>query len=211
MTKLHESLQKIKIDNIELKAALVIPENAEKLIIFAHGSGSSRHSPRNNYIARVLRQYGLATLLIDLLTPYEDLSYQNKFDIELLTERLFVITNFIRHFLADRNLKIGYLVANTGAASALGAAAKKDNDIFAVVSRGGRPDLASGILSYVHCPVLLIVGENDDYILDLNKMIYENFNCKKDLKIIKGASHLFDEPDALEQVAELSAMWFANN
>jgi putative phosphoribosyl transferase len=158
---------KIPLGNIELEGSLIIPPQANSIVIFSHGSGSSRFSPRNNFVAQVLSAANMATLLIDLLTSKEDGVYETRFDIDLLTERLMGVTSFIQKFDETKNFRIGYFGASTGAASALKAAAKLSKQISAVVSRGGRPDLAGPVLQFVNCPVLLIVGSLDAQVMDL--------------------------------------------
>lgn len=188
---------------------LELPENAAGVVLFAHGSGSSRLSPRNNYVARVLREAGLGTLLIDLLTQDEDRDYATRFDIPLLTRRLLAATRWLQSEPASRSLAIGYFGASTGAAAALQAAAEGGNKIAAVVSRGGRPDLAGEeALNRVAAPTLLIVGGFDDVVIGLNQEAHRALHCKKELIVIPGATHLFEEPGTLEQVANYAASWF---
>lgn len=195
-----------------IEGMLEIPENACGMVLFAHGSGSSRLSPRNNTVARVLRQSGIATLLMDLLTPEEDQTYATRFDITLLTHRLTVATAWIRKDARVQPLPIGYFGASTGAAAALQAAAKMGDAVAAVVSRGGRPDLAGAdALSKVRVPTLLLVGGNDDVVIELNEAAYALMGGEKELRIIPGATHLFEEPGTLEQVAEQAARWFGNH
>jgi len=178
------------------------------VVIFAHGSGSSRHSKRNKYVAQVLREDSLATLLFDLLTKEEDLIYENRFDIPLLAKRLSSVTRWVKKQPQTRNLRIGYFGASTGAAAALVAAAKPNSKVDAIVSRGGRPDLAEKYLYLVTAPTLFIVGGDDYIVIQLNQQAYNFLKVKKELQIIPGASHLFEEPGALEQVAHLAAEWF---
>lgn len=203
---------KIPINKIFLEGILDIPDEARKLILFAHGSGSSRFSPRNQFVARVLREKGLGTLLFDLLTKKEEevdeLTGEYRFDIKLLAERLVKVTDWLREDKDLKDLKIGYFGASTGAAAALLAAAEKPTDIFAIVSRGGRPDLAEEKLDKVLVPTLLIVGGNDFGVIELNQKALENIKAEKELKLVSGATHLFEEPGALEEVAKLSAEWF---
>jgi dienelactone hydrolase len=185
------------------------------MVLFAHGSGSSRHSPRNQYVARALRRAGLGTLLIDLLTPDEESVDQYmrhlRFDIELLAMRLLGATNWLAQEPVTRDLALGYFGASTGAGAALRAAAERPDRVRAVVSRGGRPDLAGTALIRVHAPTLLIVGGADTAILDLNEQAMELLEVEKELKIIPGASHLFEEPGALEAVARMAADWFVRH
>ncbi|HLE93661.1 MAG TPA: alpha/beta family hydrolase [Sulfuricaulis sp.] len=187
---------------------LALPSGAKGIVLFAHGSGSGRLSPRNNYVAGVLREHGVATLLFDLLTEAEDRIYENRFDIDLLTRRLLLATQWAGQQAATRELAIGYFGASTGAAAALKAAANLEPKIRAVVSRGGRPDLALDELPRVQAPTLLIVGGNDTAVIDLNRNAYRELRAEKELKIIPGATHLFEEPGTLEQVATVAARWF---
>jgi alpha-beta hydrolase superfamily lysophospholipase len=198
----------IPIGEIYLEGELFIPENAIGLVIFSHGSGSSRFSPRNNMVANVLHEKGIGTLLFDLLTTGEDSIYANRFDINLLSQRLIETTKWIKKQVDVENLDIAYFGASTGAASALNAAAEMKKSIKAVVSRGGRPDLSMDYLPKVKAAVLLIVGGNDDQVIDMNKIAYDQLECEKELKIIPGASHLFEEDGKLEEVARMSAEWF---
>ncbi|MGZ4098770.1 MAG: dienelactone hydrolase family protein [Bacteroidia bacterium] len=195
-------------NNVVLTGDFTIPHNPRALIIFSHGSGSSRFSPRNQNVAAVLNSDDFATLLIDLLTPEEDETYKNRFNIELLTERLISVTNYIKEFPDIKNLPIGYFGASTGAASALKAAARLQDKISAVISRGGRPDLSENELAKVKSPTLLIVGSLDTEVIILNDMAYQKLNCDKEMIIIEGASHLFEEPGKLKEVATISASWF---
>lgn len=202
-------LVQIPADNIYIEGMLELPEKTCGLVLFSHGSGSSRHSPRNNYVAQVLRNSGIGTLLMDLLTPEEDLDVQTRFDIPLLTRRLLAATHWVKNESLTQNLPIGYFGASTGAASALQAAVADSNEISAVVSRGGRPDLAGAYdLSHIKCPTLLLVGGYDDVVIELNKEAYELMHCPKDIVIISGATHLFVEPGTLEEVARQAAIWF---
>lgn len=194
---------------ISLEGMLELPDNATGIVLFAHGSGSSRLSPRNNYVARVLRDAGLGTLLIDLLTQLEDTDYATRFDIPLLTRRLLSATRWLESEPATLPLAIGYFGASTGAAAALQAAAEEGREIAAVISRGGRPDLAGeAALSGVTSPTLLIVGGFDDVVIGLNREAYRFLRCEKELIIVPGATHLFEEPGTLEQVAKHAAHWF---
>ena len=196
-----------------LSGNLTIPENAIALVLFAHGSGSSRHSPRNQFVARTLNRAGLGTLLFDLLTPEEEAldihTREHRFNIGLLAERLVHATKWARQQEETRDLHIGYFGSSTGGAAALVAAAEIPQDIGAVVSRGGRPDLAGDALPKVQAPTLLIVGGNDDVVIELNEMARDQMRCEVKLEIIPGATHLFEEPGALEQVAKLASDWFS--
>jgi pimeloyl-ACP methyl ester carboxylesterase len=204
-----EQLVRIQVaDKVTLEGALAIPVGAQGVVLFAHGSGSSRHSPRNNFVAEVLRGAGLGTLLIDLLTEDEDAIYETRFDIDLLTERLVAATRWLMRQPETQTLVIGYFGASTGAAAALQAAARLGSIIGAVVSRGGRPDLAGRSLPQVKAPTLLIVGGNDLLVIDLNQEAYDQLKAGKKLVIVPGASHLFEEPGTLEEVARLAAEWF---
>ena len=198
----------IPANGIKLEGALVIPSNAQGVVLFAHGSGSSRHSPRNNFVAQVLQSVGMGTLLMDLLTREEDSIYENRFDIELLRWRLERATQWLIDQPQTKSLQVGYFGASTGAAAALQAAATFGASIGAVVSRGGRPDLAMSALDRVQSPTLLIVGGLDDIVIDLNREAYDKIKAEKHLAIIPGATHLFEEPGTLQEVARLAADWF---
>jgi putative phosphoribosyl transferase len=206
---------RISAGEVTLSGDLEIPENALGLVLFAHGSGSSRLSVRNQAVARILRRSGLATLLFDLLTPEEEAqdAYTGhlRFDIGLLSRRLAIVTEEIADDPRCRSFGIGYFGASTGGAAALIAAAALSSDIDAVVSRGGRPDLAGEALRHVKAPTLLIVGERDEDVLRLNEKAYEQLKCSKSLAIVPHATHLFEEPGALEQVARLAATWFTKH
>lgn len=200
---------KIPAGSIELEGDMVIPPMASGIVVFAHGSGSSRFSPRNGFVAQILQQRGVATLLFDLLSRLEDQDHSARFDIALLTDRLLAATAWLQINSSTENLKIGYFGASTGAASALQAAARKGANIAAVVSRGGRPDLAGAdALSRVIAPTLLIVGGDDHGVVELNEQAYALLECKKEFVIIPGATHLFDEPGTLEKAAKLAVDWF---
>jgi dienelactone hydrolase len=199
----------IPVDDVTLKGDVGLPENAKGLIIFSHGSGSSRLSPRNRFVASSLKESGFGTLLFDLLTPYEDQNYEMRFNIELLTNRLVSVTRWMKNQEEFKRLNIGYFGASTGAASALRAAAVLGSDIIkAVVSRGGRPDLAEEKLKSVKSPTLLLVGGLDTKVIKLNEQAFERMNCKKELTIIPGASHLFEETGKLEEVTRQANDWF---
>ena len=199
-----------------LAGNLSIPVNAAALVLFAHGSGSSRHSPRNQFVARTLNDAGLATLLFDLLTPEEELvdtrTAELRFDIDLLAERLVQATAWVKQQQQQtRDLRIGYFGSSTGGGAALVAAAQLPEDVGAVVSRGGRPDLAGAALPKMQAPTLLIVGGQDDIVIELNERARNQMRCEVKLEIIPGATHLFEEPGALEQVAKLASDWFINH
>ena len=202
-----EQLVTITGDSVLLEGMLGVPSDAPGVVLFAHGSGSSRRSPRNNFVADVLRRAGLATLLMDLLTEEEDRDYEMRFDIDLLTRRLVAATRWIGTEPRTSGLAIGYFGASTGAAAALNAAARLGEGIGAVVSRGGRPDLADA-LDQVRAPTLLIVGGLDTEVIALNRQAYAQLRAEKELTIVPGATHLFEEPGTLEQVADLAARWF---
>ena len=206
---------RIPLGQINLGGELHLPARASGLVLFAHGSGSSRHSPRNQYVARVLREAGVGTLLFDLLTSDEEQAEAQtrhlRFNISLLSERLVGATRWALDHAATRDLPAGYFGASTGAAAALVAAATLGEAVSAIVSRGGRPDLAEDALERVRAPTLLLVGGNDQPVIRLNEEAYARMNCEKALRIIRGASHLFEEPGTLEQVAEMAAQWFAQH
>src|SRR5262245_19352795 len=195
-----------------LDGDLVIPSDAGGIALFAHGSGSSRHSPRNMNVARVIREAGIGTLLFDLLTGEEEsvdvFTRHLRFDVELLTTRLVEATRWVAGQGVTENLRVGYFGSSTGAAAALMAAARLGDAIGAVVSRGGRPDLAGDALPLVKSPTLLIVGERDEQVVELNQDAYARLRCEKEMRIIPDATHLFEEPGALEQVADIAANWF---
>ncbi|AKM78454.1 MAG: hypothetical protein UY31_C0039G0006 [Candidatus Wolfebacteria bacterium GW2011_GWE1_48_7] len=192
----------------ELPGILTIPEYATGIVLFAHGSGSSRLSPRNTFVATELNNASIATLLIDLLTEDEDSVYETRFDIDLLTQRLGVVAQWLSKNEQTQHLPLGLFGASTGAASALNLAVSQPNLIHAVVSRGGRPDMSLASLPLVQTPTLLIVGGNDTVVTDLNQQAYEQLLCEKEIAIIPGATHLFEEPGALEQVSEHAIRWF---
>lgn len=198
----------IILDEVVLKGILGLPDTPRGLVLFSHGSGSSRLSSRNNYVASVLQQKGMATLLFDLLTEDEDRHYETRFNIPLLTERLIAVTDWCRTNEQTQNLRFAYFGASTGAASALGAAAHFGAEIAAVVSRGGRPDMALDIIEEVSSPTLFLVGGLDGVVIGLNQKAYDQLPAEKKMHIIPGASHLFEEPGKLEQVAGISASWF---
>ena len=194
-----------------LPGHLTVPANALGLVIFAHGSGSSRHSPRNVSVARELRDAGLGTLLFDLLTPDEAFDRANVFDIPLLARRLSLATTWLRSENEGRTRPIGYFGASTGAAAALWAGAEPDAPVSVVVSRGGRPDLAAPRLEDVRAPTLLIVGGDDHAVLDLNRQAAASLRCERHIEIVPGATHLFEEPGALESVSTLARAWFVGH
>lgn len=200
--------------NVSLEGILGLPKDAREIVLFAHGSGSSHHSPRNQYVSRVLQSGGIATLLFDLLTHDEETADratgQHRFDIHLLTNRLMGATHWVLNQPETRGLRIGYFGASTGAAAALAAASQLHEWVGAVVSRGGRPDLASENLGEVRAPTLLIVGGRDEEVIELNRQALAQLHCfKKELLIVPGATHLFEEPGALEKVAQAATEWFA--
>ncbi|MBI2433294.1 MAG: dienelactone hydrolase family protein [Candidatus Hydrogenedentes bacterium] len=193
---------------LDLQGRLGLPRGADGVVLFAHGSGSSRHSPRNKLVAQALEQQGLGTLLFDLLTEDEAQDRANVFNISLLAERLLAATDWIAQETNTARLQVGYFGASTGAAAALIAEPLADSPIFAVVSRGGRPDLTMASLPRVKSPTLLIVGGRDMEVLDLNRQALAVLQTEKDLKIVPGATHLFEEPGALAKVSDLAAAWF---
>ena len=199
----------------QLRGDLNIPTNAQGVVLFAHGSGSSRHSPRNQFVARTLNDAGLGTLLFDLLTPDEEAidvhTREHRFNIGLLAERLVHATKWAKQQEQTRDLRVGYFGSSTGGGAALVAAAELPQDVGAVVSRGGRPDLAGEALPKVQAPTLLIVGGNDDIVIELNEMARDQMRCEVKLEILPGATHLFEEPGALEKVANLASDWFVNH
>ncbi len=198
----------VPIEGNTLRGSLIMPSDADSLVIFSHGSGSSRFSKRNIHVANILNQSKMGSLLIDLLTVKEDEIYENRFDIDLLTQRLVAVTNYVSKLPDLKNLPIAYFGASTGAASAIKAAAHLNNSIYAVVSRGGRPDLVEADLKFIKAPTLLIVGSLDGVVTELNKQAYKMLRCEKKLKILDGATHLFAEPGMLDQVADLAVAWF---
>lgn len=202
-----KELIKIPINSIYVEGSLIIPKKAKSIIIFVHGSGSSRHSPRNQFVAKVLQEKGFATFLFDLLTEKEDQDIEKRFNIDFLTKRLIKVTEYIIE--KYKNLEIGYFGASTGAAAALDAATILDKKIKAIVSRGGRPDLANeSTFQKIQSPTLFIVGSKDIEVLELNKLAMEKILSIKKLEIIVNATHLFEEKGALEKVADIAADWF---
>ncbi len=204
----NEALVQIRIDSVVLEGELAMPPKARGVVLFAHGSGSSRKSPRNTYVAGVLQQAGIGTLLFDLLTEEEDQTYATRFDIELLTGRLIAATQWVLEKSPAKGLPIVYFGASTGAAAALKAAAVLGPAVRAVVSRGGRPDLAFAALEQVLSPTLLMVGGLDYEVIRLNQKAYERLQSVKDMVVVPGATHMFEEPGTLEKVARLAADWF---
>lgn len=198
----------IPIKNITLKGRLRIAEHQKGLVIFSHGSGSSRMSSRNNYVADLLLKDGFSSLLFDLLTEAEDTIYENRFNIDLLAERLVAVTQWISKEKEVQNTPIGFFGASTGAASALMAIPLLGTNIKAIVSRGGRPDLAASVLDQIKSPTLLIVGGNDGVVIDLNRKAFAKLAGIKKIEIVEGATHLFSEPGKLEDVAKLTSNWF---
>lgn len=206
-----EQTVKIEIGPITLEGLLGLPEGARGVVLFAHGSGSSRLSPRNTFVARFLQQGGLGTLLFDLLSREEDADYGNRFNIDLLARRLVAVTRWLTARPEGAGKKLGYFGSSTGAAAALQGAAEVGGAIAAVVSRGGRPDLATPFLAEVAAPTLLIVGGLDTGVLELNRQALACLTAEKELAIVPGATHLFEEPGALEQAAELARDWFVRH
>lgn len=202
----------IKLPEASLPGDLVVPEGAQGLVIFAHGSGSSRRSPRNRFVAERINEEGLGTLLMDLLTEDEervdDVTRELRFDIELLARRVAQVVTWAGQQKSLRQLNTGLFGSSTGAAAALVAAADSA-EVKAVVSRGGRPDLAGEALTRVNCPTLLIVGGHDDVVIELNEAARAQMTCPTELVVVPGATHLFEEPGTLEKVADLAAEWFA--
>lgn len=198
----------IPIDLIVLRGNLRVAENSKGIILFSHGSGSSRMSSRNNFVANFLREQGFSSLLFDLLTELEDMDYSKRFDIELLKDRLIKVTKWVLEVDNLKEMPIGYFGSSTGAASALCAGAELGKTVKAIVSRGGRPDLAIHILEQIEIPTLLLVGGEDTAVIELNKIAKAKIRGMCNLKIIDGASHLFIEPGKLQEVAKHSAQWF---
>lgn len=208
MSKSKNTPVEINLNGLILKGNLALAENAMGMVIFSHGSGSSRLSPRNNFVAGILQEKKLSSLLFDLLTEEEDMSYQNRFDVDMITLRLIDVTHWVQQQKKLKGLPLGYFGASTGAASALRAAAFYGQDIKAVVSRGGRPDLILSELHKVISPTLLIVGGRDHAVVEMNEEAYQQLNCIKKLEIVAKATHLFEEAGKLEEVARLSSNWF---
>jgi putative phosphoribosyl transferase len=210
--KNEEGYVRIQADDVTLEGSLALPEGATGVVLFAHGSGSSRFSPRNRYVASVLQKEHFATLLMDLLTKDEEridmVTVEYRFNIEMLSNRLLHATRWLRENAETKNLAIGYFGASIGAAAAIIAAAKNPNDVQAIVSRGGRPDLAINYITKVKAATLLIVGGNDVPVIKMNERALKYLQTVKKLEIVPGASHLFEEPGALEEVAKLALAWF---
>lgn len=199
----------ISIQNEELKGILEIPEKAKSLVIFAHGSGSGRLSERNSLVASRLSELGMAILLFDLLTEKEDCVYENRFNIDLLTERLIAVTKWCLGNEKLKDMQIGYFGASTGTAATLSAAAYWGTKIKAIVSRGGRPDMAMEVLDLIESPTLLIVGGEDKQVINFNRLAYQKIGAVKKMEIVVGATHLFEESGAMKKVVELTERWFS--
>ena len=211
-TEGEQDFVRVDAGRVSLEGNLEIPRGATGIVLFAHGSASSRHSPRNRYVAHELQEVGLATLLIDLLTPEEEAldlqTAQFRFDIPLLANRLIGATDWLTQHSPTCHLRVGYFGASTGSAAALMGAAERPNIVTAVVSRGGRPDLAWPALPRIHAPTLFVVGGEDFAVIEMNRAALAELRCVKKLEIIPGATHLFEEPGALEEVARLAREWF---
>jgi len=203
---------RVRAGAVTLDGDLSLPDGARAIVLFAHGSGSSRLSPRNRHVADLLNEAGLATLLVDLLTPEEEVTDARtarlRFDIRLLAERLVEVTDWLRERAETRGLRLGYFGASTGAAAALVAAAMRPEAVGAIVSRGGRPDLTGRALSLVRAPTLLIVGGEDGVVIELNRQALAELRAEATLVVVPGATHLFEEPGALDEVARLAREWF---
>lgn len=208
MAESGEDVLDIPLDDVELEGILEVPRGATGLVVFAHGSGSSRKSPRNNFVADVIHERGLGTLLFDLLTETEDRDRENRFDIPLLTDRLVGVTEWLWSREDTRDLTVGYFGSSTGAAAALRAAARLGEDVHAVVSRGGRVDMADEVLEDVRAPTLFVVGGADTRVLELNREAYDRLRCERELHVVEGAGHLFEGEGELEEVADVAADWF---
>ena len=210
-TRRGETERDVQIPPVGLEGRLALPEGTPAVVAFAHGSGSSRLSPRNQRVAEALREHGLGTLLFDLLTDEEATDRGKVFDIPLLAERLILATRWLGEREETRGLRVGYFGASTGAAAALVAAARGEREIGAIVSRGGRPDLAGSVLPQVRAPTLLVVGGQDPSVLELNRAALAELRCEKELAVVPGATHLFEEPGALEEVMALAGRWFSEH
>ncbi|OGB22304.1 MAG: hydrolase [Burkholderiales bacterium RIFCSPLOWO2_02_FULL_57_36] len=212
MLSIQSELVTIQAGPAQMHGMLEMPADPIGMVLFAHGSGSSRLSPRNNYVAGELREAHMGTLLLDLLTPQEDQNYQTRFDIGLLSQRLGKAADWLLQYEVTRSLRLGLFGASTGAAAALRLAAARADDIVAVVSRGGRPDMAGReALEKVRAPTMLIVGGADHAVIDLNHVAYALLHCEKRIAIVPGATHLFEEPGALQEAAEMAAAWFGRH
>lgn len=201
----------VEVAGVAVGGRLTVPHQPRGIVVFAHGSGSSRHSPRNRFVATVLQSAGLATLLFDLLTPEEEANRANVFDIGLLADRLVGVTLWLQSARDAAGLPVGYFGASTGAGAALCAAADPQVEIFAVVSRGGRPDLAGACLPRVQAPTLLIVGSRDHTVLELNRQAASAMTAPCQIAVVPGATHLFEEPGTLAQAATLAREWFTDH
>jgi len=214
-SKIDERLVRVALGRLTLEGNLNLPEDARGVVLFAHGSGSSRYSPRNRHVAEMLNEARLATLLIDLLTSEEEMidmqTVSLRFNINLLAQRVVAVTDWFLQYPYTQNLRLGYFGASTGAAAALVAAAERPKVVGAVVSRGGRPDLAGPALARVQAPTLLIVGGNDFGVIEINQAALAQLRCEKQLVIVTGATHLFEEPGALDEVARLAGEWFEHH
>lgn len=208
MTAIKSKEVVIPSGKAKLRAIFALPSEIKGVVAFAHGSGSGRLSPRNNFVAQVLQGAGIATLLADLLEEHEALDRRNVFDIDLLADRLLANAQWLDQLSETHGVPLGYFGASTGAAAALQAAAQKPEGITAIVSRGGRPDLAMDYLGLVRSPTLLIVGGEDQPVIPLNEVAYKKLSCPKEMIIVPGATHLFEEPGTLERVAEVACHWF---
>lgn len=198
----------ISVKNAELEGDLIIPEQVKGLVIFSHGSGSSRKSSRNRFVADFLNRARFATLLFDLLTEEENDVFDNRFNMQLLSSRLYETTQWVLKQETIKDMPIGFFGSSTGAASALFAAAVLKDAVKAIVSRGGRPDLAVPVLGKIRSPVLLLVGAEDSGILQLNQQAFQSLRCEKKMELINGATHLFEEPGTLDEVAKQASLWF---
>lgn len=209
MTTHTDDLVSIPVDDVDLEGMLEIPADASGVVVFAHGSGSSRKSPRNNFVAEVIRDRGLGTLLFDLLTETEDRRRENRFDIPLLTDRLVGVTEWLRKRPDVGETSLGYFGSSTGAAAALRATARVGDEIDAVVSRGGRVDMAEAVLGEIPAPTLFVVGGDDTEVLELNRRAAGHLTCEKEVHVVDGAGHLFEGEGELDEVASVAADWFA--
>lgn len=202
-----QTVKKVPIDSFCIEGELFIPLEPKGVVLFVHGSGSSRFSPRNAFVAKVLQEGSFATFLVDLLTKEEDQTYATRFNIDLLTKRVEKIIDWLKKEKETKDLPLGLFGASTGAAAALCAAATR-TEVEAIVSRGGRPDLAKDVLVKVQAPTLFIIGENDPQVISLNQMAYQKLSCAKKIEIVPHATHLFEEPGCLEMVSNLARNWF---